>query len=73
MTFEEYLTEVHAEGYMGTDDDMPISFDIWLTDLQVDDLMTYAQEWGDTRYKEIEEIPQFKGTMEALNNLTHKQ
>ena len=22
---------------------------------------------------EIEEIPQFKGTMEALNNLTHKQ
>ena len=52
MTFEEYLEQIHAEDYTGLDDDMPDRFDSWLTDLQVDDLMTYAQEWGDTRYKE---------------------
>ena len=29
-TFEDYLKDKHADGYTGTDDDMPDSFDSWV-------------------------------------------
>lgn len=45
-SFEDYLKDIHAESYQGTDDDMPDSFDNWVTDLQIDDLIKYANDWG---------------------------
>lgn len=46
QTFENYLKEIHAEDYHGTDDDMTDAFESWLVELQVDDLIQYAQKWG---------------------------
>ena len=42
LTFESFLQDIHAKDYHGTDDDMPDAFDNWITELQVDDLMRYA-------------------------------
>lgn len=48
-TFEDYLRDQYAEHYIGTDDDMPDAFDKWLTDeLQVDELIEFAESWGKT-------------------------
>jgi hypothetical protein len=45
-TFEDFLKEKHAEDYHGLDDDMPDAFDSWLTDdLQVDDIILYADQY----------------------------
>ena len=48
QTFEDYLKQIHADQYEGLDDDMPDAFENWLTDLQVDDVIAYAEEWGKT-------------------------
>lgn len=42
--FEEYLKDIHAKEYMGTDDDMPESFERWLENLDNNDLMEYGNE-----------------------------
>jgi hypothetical protein len=48
ITFENYLKNLHAQEHPEIlDDDMPDSFDSWLTDLQPDDFIKYAQAWGD--------------------------
>ena len=44
-TFIEFLADKHADGYMGTDDNMPADFDRWQTELQVDELIEYADEY----------------------------
>lgn len=46
MGFENYLKEVHAKEYMGTDDDMPDAFDNWLGDLAADEFINYADEYA---------------------------
>lgn len=43
-TFEDYLKEVHAKNYMGTDDDMPDSFDNWVSNLDASEIMEYAEQ-----------------------------
>jgi len=45
LTFEEYLQEVHAKEYIGTDDDMPDAFNDWLIELGSDSFLQYAEEW----------------------------
>ena len=42
--FEDFLMEKHAENYMGSDDDMSDKFDDWLTDLEIDDIIKYADK-----------------------------
>jgi hypothetical protein len=44
LTFEEYLQEVHAEDYHGTDDDMPDSFDSWLADLDSSEMLELGEK-----------------------------
>jgi len=41
---EQYLQQKHSENYTGTDDDMPDAFESWLGNMQVDDLIKYADE-----------------------------
>lgn len=45
MKFEDFLKEVHAECYMGTDDKMPDSYERFLEDLQIDDWIRFAEKW----------------------------
>ena len=42
--FEDYLKEVHAETYIGTDDDMGDDFDLWLSERTVDDMLEYGEK-----------------------------
>lgn len=51
MDFEKYLQECHADEYIGTDDEMPDAFDDWVSNLEADDLIAYAQAWGDSLMK----------------------
>jgi len=47
MKFIEYLAEVHANDYIGVDDDMPDDFDNWPADMDIEECMDYAQKWHD--------------------------
>ncbi len=42
---EEYLKNVHARNYTGTDDDMPDSFEAYLVNLDVDEWIKLADEY----------------------------
>lgn len=44
--FEQFLQEKCASDYMGTDDDMPDRFDGWLANMDVQEVIDYAEEWG---------------------------
>lgn len=46
-TFENYLQKIHMDQNPEVlDDDLPDSFDNWLTGLQVDEVIAFAEEWG---------------------------
>ena len=49
LTFEEFLQECHATRYVGFDDDMPDDFDRYMENLEPDDLLLKAQQYGDYR------------------------
>lgn len=42
--FEDFLKEKHAKNYMGTDDNMPDDFERWLSNLDVQELIDFADE-----------------------------
>ena len=63
-TFERYLQDIHAQDYHGTDDDMPDDFERWLTELQVDDLIEYAEQVIKKQSDTIEKL--LKLTDEAI-------
>ena len=42
--FEGYLKSVHAEEYMGLDDEMGDDFDNWLVEMDVDDWIEYGNK-----------------------------
>ena len=44
ITFEDFLSDKHADGYMGLDDDMPDSFDDWVSNLDVQEIIDYTEE-----------------------------
>jgi hypothetical protein len=66
MTFENYLQQQHAKVYVGLDDDMPDSFDSWLCDLQPDDFIKHAEEWGHFRYMDGK-IAAYKHSIETIS------
>lgn len=40
--FEDFLKDEHAKGYSGTDDDMSDAFDTWVTGLDNEELINFA-------------------------------
>jgi hypothetical protein len=55
--FEDYLKEIHAEGYTGTKDNMPDSFEYWLSQLEHSELIDYATECVERiRRETVEEV-----------------
>lgn len=65
-TFEKYLEEDVWEPEGVLDDDMPEAFDAWLEQLDVQEVMDYAQEWGDEFRKEV--LSDLNKIGEALKN-----
>ena len=55
-TFENYLEDVHADDYHGTDDDMPDAYESWLERLEIEDLLEYAEDFGKKLNKKIKEL-----------------
>lgn len=47
QTFEEYLQERHSAQYIGTDDSMPDDYEDWISRLDVQEVIDYAEKWGD--------------------------
>ena len=47
-TFDDYLREIHAKGYMGTDDNMPDAFNDWVGDLEGEQIIQLANEYGES-------------------------
>ena len=45
--FEQYLQEIHAKDYHGLDDDMPDSFNAWVSELDAEELKEYEKKWSD--------------------------
>ncbi len=48
VTFENYLMEVHAKDYHGTDDAMPDDFERWLGELEADQMFLHAEGYAMT-------------------------
>lgn len=44
--FESYLIEKHAAQYEGLDDGMPDDYEDWLQDLDIQDVIVWANEWA---------------------------
>lgn len=51
-TFDEFLEERHAKNYHGTDDDMLDAFEAWVSELQIDELIAYAQHYANLQYQQ---------------------
>lgn len=51
-TFEEFLIDFHAQGYVGTDDDMVEDFEDWIQDLDLDDMLKLADCYGSSRHND---------------------
>jgi hypothetical protein len=66
-TFENYLQEVHAMGYHGTDDDMSDNFEAWLGQLDVAEVMKYAEQCVRELQAKIERAYEIAEKMEKLN------
>lgn len=45
-TFEDYLQDIHSKNYHGTDDDMPDAYEKWVCELDVAEVIEYAEAWG---------------------------
>lgn len=44
--FEEYLQWIHAEQYIGTDDDMADNFEFWLSNESSEELIEHANTFS---------------------------
>lgn len=52
-TFEDFLKEQHGKDYIGCDDDMPDDFDSWVSELDSQEVMDFAELWGAKLQKQI--------------------
>ena len=55
-TFENYLREVHAKSYQGTDDSMPDAFEAWLAEKTVGDIIEYAEKMIASQNEKLEKL-----------------
>lgn len=51
IDFEDFLQEKHAEDYYWLDDDMPDKYEEWLSNLDIDTLIMYADQYAQQCYK----------------------
>ena len=51
-SFEDYLQAQHAKDYHGLDDEMPDAFDGWLTNLDGEMYIKYADDYSLIKYED---------------------
>lgn len=56
-TFEDYLKEIHARVYIGSDDAMPHVFEAWLSDIDTEEILGYVEEYRQSIITLIENEP----------------
>ena len=49
--FESYLQDIFAEDYHGLDDEMSDAFDGWLANLDGEEYIAYAEDFGQRQYE----------------------
>ena len=42
--FEEFLKDIHAKSYTGTDDDMQDDYEHWLSNLDIEQIIKYGNQ-----------------------------
>lgn len=47
IDFENYLSELFMSDYAGTDDDSPEAFNVWMENLSQQDLIDFANVYGE--------------------------
>jgi hypothetical protein len=69
--FEDYLQNKHGANYAGLDDDMPDKFDTWLSELDGEEYINFADEYGAIKMLEGKEfiLEGLRPSMEELSNL----
>ena len=51
MTFEEFLQDVHSQLFPEVlDDDLPDHFDVWISEMDVEKCMEWAELYGKGQY-----------------------
>ena len=72
--FEQYLREIYDKDSIGTDwkkeDDMPYSFNDWISELDAEEMREYAEKWGEEAEaaQTIQDILQIPGIEEIIDN-----
>ena len=56
MLFRQYLIDIFAENYTGLDDEMPEAEDEWFAELDPEDVIEYAEKWGEKLKAEVERL-----------------
>jgi hypothetical protein len=51
--FEKYLQSIHAADYIGTDDDMPEAYEAWVSELDVAQVLEYAESYTNALFNKI--------------------
>lgn len=51
QTFEEFLQDKHMEDYHGTDDDAPDAYEAWVSNLDIQEVIDYAEKFGEEQYE----------------------
>ena len=71
QNFEDFLKEIHADSYMGTDDDMSDDFENWLGGQSAEELITLADLWTKNIIEFAQlKVKQIKGVYSAHDALT---
>lgn len=50
QTFEDFLQDIHGKNYNGLDDDVPDSFDNWLSQLDGEEYIQFAESYGKLQF-----------------------
>ena len=66
-TFENYLMEVHAEDYHGTDDDMIDNFNAWVENQEASDILQLAEDFAVALNEKLKNAVQLAG--QAIDEL----
>lgn len=54
MNFETFLRDEHAKQYVGLDDDMQHDYEMWVADLDSDEMIEFANKF--CKYWVVEEL-----------------
>lgn len=65
-TFEDFLQDQHSLIYTGLDDDMPDAYDNWTAQLDVQELIDFAEEYGQMIRESIPKSKTFKVTPDTM-------